>query len=204
MALAIYDQERTDFSAQAIVTNQTNKTDGIEFELRWVVNENLLLTAGWSDINIFNLDTIENGGRFSFFGAEDMPQIEPTTIYGGAVIGVPAADTKEDARRAGIPEQILTFTGTYAWNNGFSINASVIDVESVPSSFSRVVTLPSYTLLNVGVRYEGEDWSFSLTGKNLTDERYFRANFPNLFGAQIILPELPVNYQATYCVSLLS
>jgi iron complex outermembrane receptor protein len=83
------------------------------------------------------------------------------------------------------------------FQNGFAINASIVDVDSVPSSFSRAVTLPSYTLLNVGILYEAENWSFNLTGKNLTDERYFRANFPNLFGAQIVLPELPVNYQAT-------
>ena len=197
VAIAIYEQERTDFSVQSITVNQTNETSGIEFEARWVVNENLLLTAGWSDIDIYNLDTIENGGRFSFYGADDIPQIDPTLIYGGNVIGIPEAATKEDARRAGIPESILTFTGTYAFDNGFAINASIIDVDSVPSSFSRAVILPSYTLLNVGVIYEAENWSFSLTGKNLTDERYFRANFPNLFGAQIVLPELPINYQAT-------
>jgi iron complex outermembrane receptor protein len=33
-------------------------------------------------------------------------------------------------------------------------------------------------------------------GKNLTDERYFRANFPNLFGGTIVLPELPRSMQA--------
>ena len=196
-ALAYYEQERTDFSVQSIVTNQTNETEGIEFEVRWVVNENLLLTAAWSDIDIFNLQTIEGGGRFSFYGAGDLPQIDPTTIYGGSVIGIPASTTKEDARRAGIPENILSFTGTYAWDNGFSVNASIIDVDSVPSSFTRVVILPSYTLVNLGFRYEGEDWSFSVTGKNLTDERYFRSNFPNLFGAQIVLPELPINWQAS-------
>lgn len=197
MALAWYTQERTDFSVQSITVNQTNETEGIEFEVRWVVNDNLLLTAAWSDIDIYNLDTIENGGRFSFYGAEDMPQIDPTTIYGGSVIGIPAAPDKESARRAGIPETITSFTGTYSFDNGWAINASIIDVEGVPSSFSRVVNLPSYTLVNAGLIYEGEDWSFSLAGKNLTDERYFRANFPNLFGAQIVLPERPVNWAAS-------
>lgn len=196
-AIAVYRQERTDFSIQSITVNQTNETEGIEFEVRWVVNENLLMTAGYSDIDIFNLNTIADGGRFSFYGAEDIPQIDPTLIYGGNVIGVPAAATKEDTRRAGIPESIRTFTGTYSWDNGFAVNASIIDVDSVPSSFTRVVILPSYTLVNIGFIYEGEDWSFSLTGKNLTDERYFRANFPNLFGAQIVLPELPINWQAS-------
>ena len=33
---------------------------------------------------------------------------------------------------------------------------------------------------------------------NLTDEEYFRANFPNLFGSAIVLPELPRHYQAKF------
>lgn len=39
---------------------------------------------------------------------------------------------------------------------------------------------------------DADDWTASFSVKNLTDEKYFRSNFPDLFGAQIILPELPV------------
>jgi len=197
LALSIYEQERTDFNAQAIVTNSTNRTEGLEFEARWVVNENLILTGGYSNMEVVNLNTLENGGRFSFYGAEDLPQIDPALLYGGAVIGIPAATNASQARRAGVPENIYTFTGTYAFDNGMAINASVIAADSVYSGYSQVVKLPSYTLVNLGVLYETERWSFALTGKNLTDERYFRANFPNLFGSQIVLPELPRNYQVS-------
>lgn len=196
-ALSIYEQERTDFSVQSITVNQSNKTEGIEFELRWVPMDNLVLTAGYSVIDIINLNTQEAGDRFSFFGIEDMPQIDPNLLYGGLIFGQPVAPQGGTASRSGIPENVFTFTGTYAFDNGWAINASVIDVESTPSGYTRVVTLPAYTLVNLGVVYEGEDWRFSLTGKNLTDERYFRANFPNLFGSQIVLPELPVNWQAS-------
>ena len=197
IALSFYEQERTDFSAQSIVTNQTNRTKGAEAEVRWVVNEHLIVTAGYSNVKVTNLDTLENGGRFSFYGAEDIPQIDPSLVYGGQVIGVPAALTKRDARRAGMPENILSFTGTYAFDNGLAINASVVSVDSVYSGYSRVVKLPSYTLLNMGVIYETEQWAFSFTAKNLTNEDYYRANFPNLFGSQIVLPELPRHYQAS-------
>ncbi len=198
LAIAVYEQERTDFSAQAIVTNTVSNTKGQEFELRWVVNDNLVLTGGYSHMEIINLTTLENGGRFSFFGAEDMPQIDPALLYGGQVIGNPAAPNKEAAKRAGVPENILTFTGTYALDNGVAFNVSVISADSVFSGFSQAVQLPSYTLVNLGLRYETDRWAFSLTGKNITDERYFRANFPNLFGSQIVLPELPRNYQASF------
>ena len=56
--------------------------------------------------------------------------------------------------------------------------------------------LPAYTLLNMTLGWESESWNVSLTGKNLTDERYFRSNFPNLFGSNIVLPELPRHFLA--------
>jgi len=48
----------------------------------------------------------------------------------------------------------------------------------------------------MGVAYATTDWVFSVNGKNITDEKYFRANFPNLFGSTIVLPELPRSYTA--------
>ncbi|MEM8981940.1 MAG: TonB-dependent receptor plug domain-containing protein [Pseudomonadota bacterium] len=203
VALAVYEQERTDRNAQAIVTNQTSQTEGIELEARWVVNENLVLTFGYTHIEVINLTTLEDGGRFSFFGADDIPQIDPTLVFGGQAIGIVPTPVPGDdgARRAGMPENIFSFTGTYAFDNGIAVNASIVDVESVSSGFSQAVTLPAYTLVNLGVVYETEAWTFALTGKNLTDERYFRANFPNLFGSQIVLPELPRNWQASISYS---
>ncbi len=197
MALSVYEQERTDFNAQQIVTNQVTNTQGIEFEARWVPTNHLVLTLGYSNMEIINLTTVNAGGNFSFYGAEDIPQIAPELHFGGQVIGIPEAVNESDARRAGVPENIITFTGTYAFDNGFAINGSIIDVDSTFSGYSRAVQLPSYTLLNLGVVYETEQWLFSVTGKNLTDERYFRANFPNLFGSTIVLPELPISVQAT-------
>ncbi|MDP6187307.1 MAG: TonB-dependent receptor, partial [Pseudomonadales bacterium] len=76
------------------------------------------------------------------------------------------------------------------------VSASVTDVDSVASGFSNSITLPAYTLVNMTLGYETESWKFSLTGKNLTDERYFRSNFPNLFGSTIVLPELPRHFVA--------
>jgi len=193
-ALSLYEQERTDFSAQNIVTNQSAKTEGVEAELRWAVSEQLVLTAGWTNVEVTNLTAQENGNAtFSFFGAEDLPQIDPALIYGGAVIGFPVSP---DARREGIPENIYTLTGTYAFANGLALNASVIKVDETFSGFSRAVKLPDYTLINAGVTWEVNQWTLSLTGKNLSDERYFRANFPDLFGSQIVLPELPRNFVA--------
>lgn len=194
-AISVYEQERTDFSAQSIVTNQTTKTEGVEVEVRWVVNENLLVTFGYSNIEVTNLNTEENGFRFSFIGCDDLPEIPCHLLYGGTLGGnVSAAPSK--SIRAGMPEDIYTLTGTYDFGNGWTVNGSIVDVDSVPSGFSNSVTLPDYTLVNLGFSYETDNWLFSVSGKNLTDEEYFRSNFPNLFGGTIVLPELPRHYTA--------
>ena len=194
-ALAVYEQQRTDFSAQATVTNQATDTTGAELEVRWVVNEKLLLTLGYSNIKVVNLNTLEMGSRFSFIGADDIPGIAPETFYGGALGGSVIRPGASGARRAGIPEEIWALTGTYDFGKGFAVSASAVNADAVHAGFSNSITLPGYTLLNVGGVLETEHWTFSATLKNLTDELYFRSNFPNLFGGVIVLPELPRHFQ---------
>ncbi|MFQ3189011.1 MAG: iron complex outermembrane receptor protein [Paraglaciecola sp.] len=200
-ALSVYEQERTDFSAQAIVTNSTTENEGTEFELRWVVNDNLVVGAGYTNSKVYNLTALELGEQFGFFGIEHLPNVtDASLLYGGAVIGNNLVDStdKESARKAGIPENIYTLNATYDFQNGYAINASIIRADSTFSDFSQTVTLPAYTLVNAGVFYDAQTWTASLSIKNLTDEDYFRANFPDLFGAQIVLPELPRHYQAKF------
>jgi iron complex outermembrane receptor protein len=74
---------------------------------------------------------------------------------------------------------------------GLSGTISGTQVDSVWSGYSKSVKLPSYTLFNAGVRYARGNWAVGVQGKNLTDERYFRSNFPDLFGSSVVLPELP-------------
>ncbi len=196
LAFAYYEQERTNFNAQSIVTNTTDETEGFEFEMRWVVTDNLILTAAYTNIEIININTLENGGRFSFYGIEDLTGVNPEFIYGGTLAGIPPANSRSDARKAGVPENIWSASASYDFGAGWAITGSVIDVDSTFSGYSQAVELPSYTLINAGLSYTGDTWSFSLTGKNLTDEEYFRSNFPDLFGSAIVLPELPRSYQA--------
>ncbi len=195
-ALSLYEQQRTDFSAQATVTNQASQTEGAEFEMRWVASEKLLVTLGYSDMEVINLNTLEAGSRFSFIGADDIPGVAPEVIYGGTLGGAVIRPGRQGARRAGMPRSIASLTATYDFGNGIAISGSAVDVDAVHSGFSNSVTLPAYTLINAGVIVEAGNWTFSAAAKNLTDKRYFRANFPNLFGGVIALPELPRNYQA--------
>ncbi len=194
-SLSHYEQERTDFSAQSIVTNQSVKTEGTEFEVRWAVNDSLFVGATYTNVEALNLNSIENGGRFSFVGAEDLPLVAPELLFGGQ-LGAVVNNAASGGRRSGMPENIYSLYGTYLFDNGLTISASMSDVEDVFSGYTNSVKLPAYTLYNMTLGWESEQWKFSLTGKNLTDERYFRANFPNLFGSTIVLPELPRHFVA--------
>ncbi|MEM7080397.1 MAG: TonB-dependent receptor [Pseudomonadota bacterium] len=193
-ALSFYEQERTDRSAQSIVTNQVTNTEGLEFETRWQVTDRFLATFGYSKIEVINLATESAGNRFSFIGNDDLPLVPGELLYGGAPIGLVFTN---DPRRAGMPENIFSVTGTYDFSDNFAAHFSIIDAEEVDSGLSGAVELPGYTLLNIGAVYYTEDWQFSVNLKNITDEEYFRSNFPNLFGSTIVLPELPRNFTAT-------
>ena len=73
---------------KSIVTNQSTETKGGEIEVRWVVTEQLVMTFGYSNIEVINLETVnDNGGRFSFVGAQDVPNLPAGALYGGALIG---------------------------------------------------------------------------------------------------------------------
>ncbi|MDE0644822.1 MAG: TonB-dependent receptor [Gammaproteobacteria bacterium] len=195
IASAFYEQERTDFLAQAIVTNQATRTRGTEFEMRWVVNDPLLITLGYSNMEVINLNTLAAGQRFSFVGAEDLPGIAPETFYGGSLVGTIVQSGIAGARRAGVPRTIASMTATYEFSPNFAISGNAVDVDSVYSGYSKSVKLPAYLLVNAGVVVNVGKWTLSATVKNLSDERYFRSNFPNLFGGVVVLPELPRHFQ---------
>ena len=195
-AAARFRQERTDYNAQSIVTNQATRSEGVEFEMRWIPGPRLLFTLSYTNMEAINLNTLANGGRYSYIGAEDIPGIAPEDFYGGALGGIVVRDGEHAARRAGMPRSVLAVTGTYNFGNGVAISASAVDVDAVASGLSGSVTLPAYTLLNLGAVVDRGPWSFNVTARNITDERYFRANFPNLYGSVIALPELPRHYRA--------
>ena len=193
-ALAVYEQQRTDQAVQQVTTNQASRTTGTEFELRWAAHERLLLTLAYTNIEVVNLNTLEAGGRFSFVGADDIPNIPPETFYGGTLGGRILRPGVAGATRAGVPESILSLTGTFHFGNGVAASVSASDVDATTSGFAKSVRLPAYTLVDASLVVERGQWHLTATAKNLTNERYFRANFPNLFGGVIVLPELPRHY----------
>jgi len=178
--------------------NQSVQTKGVEAEARWSVDRHLLVTGAYTHTVVTNLTFLDAGTTFSFFGAEDLVNVtDPSLIYGGQQGGLVLISDKADARRAGIPKNLYSLTATYSFDNGLAFTGSVVKVDSVYSGQSQVVKLPAYTLVDLGASYEKDNWLFRLNVKNVTNERYFRANFTELFGSTIVLPERPRSFQAT-------
>ena len=131
----------------------------------------------------------------AFSAASFFSPVDPSLIYGGVVNGLTFTT---DGRKQGIPEHIWSLYLIYSFSEavikGLTATVGVTSVDSTYSGFSKAVKLPSYTLLNAGFNYETDSWKFGLQGRNLTNERYFRSNFPDLFGSSVVLPEVPRNW----------
>jgi iron complex outermembrane receptor protein len=204
-AVDYFDQKRVDFNSQDEVSNNSTRAKGYEFETRWVVNRSVTLTGAYTNMKVINI-TAEQGGQFAFVGAGDLQGVDPALMYGGAVGAVFLAPTDDAARKAGIPENLFSINGIFSLDEvaseflggstlkGMTASVGVTHVDSTWSGFSKTVELPAYTLLNAGLHFENAKWKIGLEGKNLTNARYFRSNFPDLFGGSVVLPELPRNW----------
>ncbi len=201
-AVSVYKQDRTDHNVQSSVTNQSVETKGLEAEFRWSVDEHLLLTGAYTKTKVYNLSYLDAGTAFSFFGIQDLKNVtNPGLFLGGQPLGLVPIFTREASRRAGIPENVISGTATYAFDGGFALAASASHVQSVWSGQSQVVRLPAYTLVDLSASYKKDNWLFRAVVKNATDATYFRANFTELFGSTVVLPEKPRSFQATVAYS---
>lgn len=197
-ALSVYQQERVDHNIQSSTVNQSVETKGLEAEARWSVDKHLLLTAAYTRTKVYNLTFLDAGSTFSFFGIGDLINVtNPTLFLGGQPGGLVPIPNKEASRRQGIPTNLYSATASYAFDNGLAFTASLAQVDSVYSGQSRVVKLPAYTLVDLGVSYARDNWLFRVVVKNATDATYYRANFTELFGSTIVLPEKPRSFQAS-------
>jgi iron complex outermembrane receptor protein len=202
VALAAYKQKRTDVVSDSPLTNQTIKTKGIEAEMRWSVDRHLLVTANYTYISVINIAALDAGlsgvGYFNYYGIGDLVNVtDPSLFLGGAQTGNVYPLTKSQARRPGIPHDVVSATATYAFDNGIAINGDVSHVDSVYSGYSQQVKLPSYWLLNVGASFTTGPWLFRVVVKNANNARYFRAGGQDLFGPNIALPQTPRSFQGT-------
>lgn len=196
-ALSVYKQERTDVVSDSPLTNQSIRTKGVEAELRWSVDRHLLVSANYTYIDVVNISALA-GPYFNYFGIGDLSNVaSPWLALGGSQIGNLYLANNSQARRPGIPHNVVSATGTYAFDNGLAVNADLSHIDSVFSGYSQQVRLPGYWLLNAGASFTTGRWMLRVVVKNLNNARYFRAGGQDLFGADIALPQQPRSFQAT-------
>jgi iron complex outermembrane receptor protein len=197
VAADFFIQQRVDYNAQDTVDNNTTQAKGVEFETRYVVNPELTVTGAFTSMAVYNESLPSNGAQFSFAGAGDLPGVNPALFYGGTVGAIFPVSTTGGSLKAGLPKTLYSinfYLSADPWVHGLSGTLAVTHSAKAFSGFAENVTLPAYTLLNAGVHYEHGKWAMNAQVKNLTDARYFRSNFPDLFGDSVVLPELPRNY----------
>lgn len=100
------------------------------------------------------------------------------------------------------PQDLANFWGTYTFqqgtlrNFGFGIGGNYAGIYKVVDySQTGVFELPSYTLLNASLYYNGDHVRVSLNGNNLLDKQYY-------IGYWSVNPQRPINYSMTVAFKL--
>ncbi|WP_206244012.1 TonB-dependent siderophore receptor [Novosphingobium terrae] len=195
-AVSVYNQKRTQAGAESSLTNQILQTKGVEAEVRWSVDRHFLLTSSFTHMHVQNVGALAAGSYFNYFGAGDFPGVNPALTFGGSEFGL-VPITKANADRPGEPKNVFSATATYGFDNGIAFSGDISHVDAVWLNYAQTVRLPAYWLLNLGVSYTKGPWMLRVGMKNVNNARYFRAGGQDLFGADIVLPQLPRSWQAS-------
>jgi iron complex outermembrane receptor protein len=195
-AVSVYNQKRTQAGAESSLTNQILQTKGVEAEVRWSVDKHLLVTGSFTHMHVRNVGALADGSYFNYFGAGDYPGVNPALTFGGSQFGL-VTITPANSERPGEPVNVVSGTATYALNNGIAFSGDVSHVDAVWLNYAHTVRLPAYWLLNLGVSYTTGPWMLRVGMKNVNNARYFRAGGQDLFGADIVLPQMPRSWQAS-------
>lgn len=199
-AVSIFKQTRTDYTIQSLTVNQAIKTTGVEAELRWAVDDHLLITGAYTHLKVVNLAFLNGGGAgFYYYGSDLLAAngIDPTLILGAAPNGLFLLTDDSMAERPGIPRNLYSGTASYSFDNGIALTASASHVPAVWADYPHTLRLPAYTLVDLGASYGTDHWLFQVNVKNALNEKYFRANFVELYASQNVKAEQPRSFQAT-------
>ncbi len=192
-AVAVYSQTRIAFDAQNPVSNQANESKGTELELRYVPIDRLSLVATYSNSTVRIL--LPSGVSFSNVGVADLKMLtNPASIFGGIIGGNIAVGNAP--LRGGIPKVTWSTSASFKVTPQFNVNASLTSVDSVASGVLGTLILPSYKLVNLSAIWDGKKVKLGAFLDNATNEKYFRGNFPSVYGSNSVLPELPRNWRA--------
>tara|TARA_X000000368_G_scaffold202449_1_gene159807 strand:- start:2174 stop:4750 length:2577 start_codon:yes stop_codon:yes gene_type:complete len=192
LAFSLFEQERQSLSLQGPTNNQATRAKGFEVEVRGVPLEGFSFAWSYSNFNIWVQEP--SGYTFTYLGASNLSNVDPSTVFGG-IIG---ADVYVDkwSERGGIPEVSWGVSGTQRWSKRFRSSFSWTWVDETYSSVVPGILLPKYDLLNVNFIYEFDEFQLGVYFSNIGDRRYFKGNYPSLYGNNTVLPSQPFRWIA--------
>jgi iron complex outermembrane receptor protein len=154
---------------------------GFKYEPRGIPG---LITAAYYDIEISNLPNpnglpgtaAQQQGVSTLKGFEAEARLQLDTIYLQAAASTIDAEDPNGFRLSAIPENQASLWATWrpegAWE-GFKAGAGIRYVgESVSENAALRYTTPDYTLGDLMVGYEWENWDLAVNARNITDEAY--------------------------------
>ncbi len=188
-ALSYYDQEKTFRSAQ---TNALGAlySDGIEAEMRLVLNDSFSLTA-----TATSSDTTEvcDGCLFVVNQAQIASQnnMQPWELYNGRFAGARAYFIGEqvEVERGGLPDTIISAYGSYTipYSAGRIIaSLGFTYADSTYMDFAESVLLPSYSVWTASMSYVTDSFEIMTSVNNVFDEKYYTS--ADLFPSTVVKP----------------
>ncbi len=151
---------------EALPAIRTRQIDG---GVRWALPGGMKLVAGVFDVakpyfntderNIFTVlgDVRHRGAEISMAGnpTERLSLVAGAVLMRPRVTGVAVDDGRVGARPLNQPERTLRGNAEYrpAFARGFSVDVAVANIGRRYASRDNVVTVPSYTLVDIGARY---------------------------------------------------
>ena len=154
---------------------------GFKYEPRGIPG---LITAAYYDIEISNLpnpnslpgDAAQQQGVSKLKGFEAEARLQFGEVYFQAAASTIDAEDPNGRQLAAIPEEQASVWTTWrpdgAWE-GFKAGAGIRYVgETVSDNGTISYTTPDYTLGDLMVGYEWDQWDFAVNARNVTDEDY--------------------------------
>ncbi len=196
---AVYQQTLQAFNAQQLTVTATRGT-GYEAEIRFVPNEFWAFSFAGNWQKTVYRPLVEGNADFAFLNPEQVEfltgiPVNGADFWGGTLSNQNGCCDVAHEERPGVPDKTLSFNSTWRSNGPWEANLGFTYIAPVAGDRLTQLSLPSAFLVNGAIVYNTERWNVRFIGNNITDERYFRGNFPGLFGGVTVLPQLPANWE---------
>ncbi|HEX7759020.1 MAG TPA: TonB-dependent receptor [Caulobacteraceae bacterium] len=174
-SIAYYDQERTQLGGQNSIVQHLH-SKGLEYEVRWVANENLSFTLAGNTQH-----TEEIGADHSFvYIPAATAGVSGVNGYGGGFV---VFDFSGLPGRGGnyaytlIPHSVVSFfatytTNDYAWGHA-GATAGFTYASKTSTLVQNSVTYPAYTVVNASLLWAKGPYEVDFNVDNLFDKLYF-------------------------------